>query len=557
MSQKWLGLLLVVCGFLGTAVITASASPSPAVEVMVDGEALGRTAAGFQVPASHKSVSFRLGMRAENGDHDGRRFRFKLESVDNAWRQIPSEMSLSLAFNDSAGDQVGQHRFRVVGTSEGWKERIENSRFTPRREWVRVPPESAFVTAIISSSGPPTAVGVYVVRDLKIFRAGADGQEQIFAMTSTGNRAESIPEGWRRSGTRPSMAKTVHTDPGNAVCIVDDDPNAHAEWQFTRTATPAVQPGELLTVEWAEMYNIGEGSRFNVNYGRLNAGVYRFFTIAEDATGAPLASASSMEFVVQQPFWKSAWFLCAATAAIASLLWLGFRMIMQREIRQHLARAEQEHWIERERLRIARDLHDDLGARLTHISLMSSLAENDPQSASARESFQRISGMARELVAALYQTVWTVNPEHDHLDALVNYVCQLTQNLCETARIRCRIHSCEVASERRVTSEIRHNVTLAVKEALHNAIKHAGATEITVRMQFTDPCLGITIMDNGRGFDSAAALAGNGLGNMRRRMTSLGGTLSIESSPETGTTVGFDVPILVSDSSSPSIPRAT
>jgi len=199
--------------------------------------------------------------------------------------------------------------------------------------------------------------------------------------------------------------------------------------------------------------------------------------------------------------------------------------------------------IERERLRIARDLHDDLGARLTHISLVSGLAENEPQEAATREHFQKISRMARELVAALYQTVWTVNPEHDHLESLINYVCQLTQNLCETARIRCRIHSCETPGQRRVTSETRHNITLAVKEALHNAIKHAGATEITVRMEFQDPRLRITIADNGRGFDPAQAAAGNGLGNMRRRMQLIGGTLDLESVPGSGARATLEAPI--------------
>jgi signal transduction histidine kinase len=156
------------------------------------------------------------------------------------------------------------------------------------------------------------------------------------------------------------------------------------------------------------MHDIGMGNRFDVNYGRLNAGHYRFLAQEEDVAGAPLGSPRSLEFVVLQPFWKSIWFVLGAVAAIGVLLWLGFRVIMRRKIRQHLARVEREHVIVRERLRIARDLHDDLGVRLTHISLVSGLAENDPHSAAARESFQQISGMARELVAALYQTVWTV-----------------------------------------------------------------------------------------------------------------------------------------------------
>ncbi|HAL72292.1 MAG TPA: histidine kinase, partial [Verrucomicrobiales bacterium] len=202
-------------------------------------------------------------------------------------------------------------------------------------------------------------------------------------------------------------------------------------------------------------------------------------------------------------------------------------------------------------------LHDALAARLTHISLVSGLAENDPQRASSRESFQRISGMARELVAALYQTVWTVNPEHDHLEALVNYLSQLTQNLSESARIRCRIHSCVVPDQRPVTSEVRHNITLAVKEALHNAVKHSNGTEIVVRIEFNEPCLKICITDNGQGFDAGHAVLGNGLKNMRRRMESIGGSVAIQSSSGGGTIVCFEVRIAATASTKRSIPSPT
>lgn len=535
-------------GFLLSLHAQQAAAASPAaIELLVDGKPLPRTSAGFQIPATHKSVSLRLGTPAENSNEESRRMRFKLEGVDNAWRQIPSEMALMVRFGNAAGDQVGQHTFRANGISDGWNGSIENSTFSKRREVARVPAESAFVTAAISSSGPPTAMGVYVVRDLKILRPGTSGLEPLFTAASGDDRTDAVPQGWSRSGTRPSMARMVRTGPGNAFCIVDDDPNAHAEWHSSRAIAPAVQPGELLTVEWSEMHNIGMGNRFDVNYGRLGAGTYRFLASEEDVMGAPLGPTISIELVVLQPFWKNAWFLAGAAAAMGALLWLGFRLIMRRKIRQHLARAEQEHLVERERLRIARDLHDDLGVRLTHISLVSGLAENDPQSASARESFQQISGMARELVAALYQTVWTVNPENDHLEALIHFLCQLTQNVGETAGIRCRIHSCEVPRDRRVTSELRHNITLAVKEALHNAIKHAGATEITARMAFTDPRLVITIEDNGRGFDPATVTPGSGLENMRRRMDAVGGAVTMETS--TGTRVRFEIPIPATDAS--------
>lgn len=521
-------MLLLTCGWCALALTSVwSAEPSNrTAELLVDGKVFPVTG-NVRIPASHRTVSFRLGKSAQEDPEGCRRMRFKLVGVDEEWRQIASEMCVLVRFADALGDQVGQRLFPVDGASSGWGGTIENSTFTRRLETVRVPAGAVSVTMAVSSSGPPTAMGVYVVRGMKIRGDELDNKS------------------WGRTGTRPSMAKMVRTKEGEAFCIVDDDPGAHAEWSLTRAAAPRVAPGEVLSVEWSEMHDIGMGNRFDVNYGRLNAGAYTFWSEELDATGRPLATAQAFAIKVPKPFWRSVWFWLGASAAAGMLLWLGGRAIIQWRIRQHLAKMEQERMLEQERLRIARDLHDDLGARLTHISLVSGLAENDPQSASARESFQRISGMARELVAALYQTVWTVNPEHDNLEALVNYLCQLTQNLSEAARIRCRIHSCEVPDQRPVTSEVRHNITLAVKEALHNAVKHAEATEIVVRIEFEDPRLKISITDNGRGFDPQRAPQGNGMKNMQRRMESMGGGVSIQSSSAEGTAVCFEVQIAV------------
>lgn len=511
--------------------------------MLVDGKPFPAGPTGFRVPAFSKSVSFRLGISAQEDPENCRRMRFKLEGVDESWRQINSEMCLIVRFADAAGDQVGQRLFQVDGRSPGWQGEPEKSSLTPRRETVRVPADASSVTIAISSSGPPTAMGIYAVRELKVTTAEPHGARLVYTSASGLDEQHSIAHGWTRTGTRPSMARLITTGAGEALCILDDDPGAHAEWNLIRTGAPHVTPGETLIVEWSEMYDIGMGNRFDANYGRLNPGTYTFWSDELDATGRSLAAARSIQFTVLKPLWRSVWFWIITSTLGALLIWQACRAIIRRRIRQHLARVNQERMVEQERLRIARDLHDDLGARLTHISLMSGLAENESQSEASRESFQRISAMARELVGALYQTVWTVNPEHDHLEALVNYLCQLTQNFCDTARIRCRIHSCEVPDQRRVTSEVRHNITLAVKEALHNAIKHAGATEITLRMAFADPLLELLVTDNGSGFDSAHVTAGHGLDNMAGRMNPLGGSVTIQSAPHQGTTVKFQVPI--------------
>ena len=119
-------------------------------------------------------------------------------------------------------------------------------------------------------------------------------------------------------------------------------------------------------------------------------------------------------------------------------------------MRRELTRLESQHALEDERVRIARDIHDDLGARVTQISLVSGLAQADPGlSEKARADFNAISGMARELVSALYETVWAVNPQNDNLDALGNYVCQMVDRLCDNAQLprRLRVPSCPPTSK--------------------------------------------------------------------------------------------------------------
>jgi signal transduction histidine kinase len=208
------------------------------------------------------------------------------------------------------------------------------------------------------------------------------------------------------------------------------------------------------------------------------------------------------------------------------------------KLRRELQRLEQQRELEQERLRIARDIHDDLGARVTQISLLSAMAPDHPGfPQNARADFDRISRMSRDLVSALYETVWAVNPENDNLSALGNYLRQVTSQLCELAQLRCRLYIPALPRDVLVSSQTRHNITMAVKEAVHNAIKHASASEVTVRVTFAESWLTVSIQDNGCGFQAAGLPSGNGLANMKRRLEDLGGNCVVESQPGRGTSV--------------------
>ena len=247
---------------------------------------------------------------------------------------------------------------------------------------------------------------------------------------------------------------------------------------------------------------------------------------------------SSMAVFVPQPFWKTPWFWSFAVIAITILIIGISRYFVWHRMQREMLRLKQQRALEHERLRIAHDIHDDLGARITQISLLSAMAqENAVFPEKARAEFDKVSKMSRELVSALYETVWAVNPENDNLEALGNYLCQIVKQLCEQTTLRCRFHVQGLPHEIQVSSQTRHNISMAVKEAVHNIIKHAKATEVTVRMDFADAFLEVSVHDDGCGFQPTEAVSGNGLSNMKQRLQNIGGSCSIESKPGSGTIV--------------------
>jgi signal transduction histidine kinase len=161
----------------------------------------------------------------------------------------------------------------------------------------------------------------------------------------------------------------------------------------------------------------------------------------------------------------------------------------------------------------------------------------------ARVEFERISKMSRELVSALYETVWAVDPENDNLDELGNYLCQIVNQLCEQAQFRCRFYMVDLPGDVQVSSQTRHNISMAVQEAVHNVIKHAGVAEVTIDIKFTNDMLAITVRDDGSGFMPVGDSGGNGLINMKKRLSDIGGSCIIESQLGKGTTIQMSVKI--------------
>lgn len=273
-------------------------------------------------------------------------------------------------------------------------------------------------------------------------------------------------------------------------------------------------------------------------YASLPAGDYKFRVRGLDVMGRLTGVEASAVVLVPQPFWETPWFWGGMVMAITAMMVGLSRYFVWHKMRREMVRLKQQRVLEQERLRIAHDIHDDLGARVTQISLLSAMAqENLTFPDKARADFGKVFKMARELVSALYETVWAVNPENDNLEALGNYLCQMVKQLCERTQLRCRFHVLDLPHEVQVSSQTRHNISLAVKEAVHNIIKHAKASEVTIRMAFAQGILDITVHDDGSGFELTDHVPGNGLSNMKQRLQNSGGNSLIESKPGRGTTV--------------------
>lgn len=179
--------------------------------------------------------------------------------------------------------------------------------------------------------------------------------------------------------------------------------------------------------------------------------------------------------------------------------------------------------VEKERTRIAGDLHDELGSNLTRILLLAERGEMEIHAG-------KIAAYAREAVQTLDEIVWAVDPENDTVDGFVAYISQYANRFFENTNTCCRLEMPVESSSVPVPAETRHNLFLAVKEALNNVLKHSGATVARVRVSETASAVEIAIEDNGRGFDAEKTRGGRkgrGLGNMRKRIENLGGQFSI------------------------------
>jgi len=298
-----------------------------------------------------------------------------------------------------------------------------------------------------------------------------------------------------------------------------------------------------LDTDWIEA-----GTKRSVDYDYIPPGDYTFRVIACNNDGVWSDPEATLAFTILPHFWQMAAFRGLALTGLLLLAgggaWYGTRRRMSRK----LERVERQRVLERERTRIAKDIHDDLGASLTRINLLSQSARRGMEDGPLTlKNLDQICTTARQLTRAMDEIVWAVDPQHDTLDSVASYLEILIHEQTADSGIRCRLDFPVHLPAWPVTAEVRHNLFLACKEALHNVVKHSGATEVHIAFALQPAGFAVTISDNGRGIDPAAGATGlphrNGLVNMRQRLREIGGHCAIESRPGQGTQVIFSLPV--------------
>ncbi|MGM0589621.1 MAG: two-component regulator propeller domain-containing protein [Bacteroidota bacterium] len=292
--------------------------------------------------------------------------------------------------------------------------------------------------------------------------------------------------------------------------------------------------------DWTEM-----GARREITFTNLDPGTYQLEVSGSNNDGVWSANAAILGVVVSPPFWMTAWFrfsmILLAASSLAAIVWY----ISQRKQRRKVRQLEYKMAVNKERLRISRDMHDDLGGRLTQIHMMSQFATgNNSYPDEIKQQFSEISQEAREVIQNFSEIVWSLNPQNDTLDNLVDFMVQYSENFCRRVEIQCRIYADEHVPEIEITSNSRHYLLSVLKEALNNAAKYAQCSVIEIHFTLNDGRFLMTISDNGIGFDrTKVRRSGQGLESMESRVRSIGGTFKLNTARREGTAINVSWPL--------------
>ncbi|MBK7384187.1 MAG: hypothetical protein IPI81_12805 [Flavobacteriales bacterium] len=275
----------------------------------------------------------------------------------------------------------------------------------------------------------------------------------------------------------------------------------------------------------------------------LHEGTYRVELIALGRDRQPNGRSAVLDLVIHPPWYRSSWAISLAVIIVLLLAFLMFRSVLRSRLRKERERVTREQAVLLERIRIAHDLHDDLGSGLASIGMDSDLAGMEAADPVAREALKRVSEGARNVGDDMRRIVWAMSSGQETVGDLVAYIRGLAGEILDHGGVELEFEQ-DIARPTTILSvDQRKHLVLFAKEALHNVVKHAGASRVSMTIVRTSAEIRVRIQDNGRGFDpDRMERTGTGTLSMRERARALGGTLHIESSAATGTSLDLGIP---------------
>lgn len=287
------------------------------------------------------------------------------------------------------------------------------------------------------------------------------------------------------------------------------------------------------------------GTERKARYGHLPYGNYTFMLRVCNADGVWSENTPQLAFIHPPPVWISPAAIAAYCLLVGALVIVAVRAVSHRRLRFKLAQLAQQEAMEKERMRIAQDMHDEIGSKLTKISYLSELPPE--RNRQTDDQLLSIASTSRELLQSLDEIVWAVNPRNDFLEHLASYFSHHATEYLHNTPVELEMQIPEHLPATPLSAETRHNLFLAFEEALANALKHSRATQVRVEMKLADGRFQVIIQDNGIGLNPdeprkrESRRRGNGLDNMRRRLADINGECRIESIPGAGTTVNLSI----------------
>ena len=298
---------------------------------------------------------------------------------------------------------------------------------------------------------------------------------------------------------------------------------------------------EPIDKKW--IYALG---KHEMNYAGLPPGHYTFKIKAAGADGIWNEKETSFSFVISAPWWQSGWAAAALILLSIGLLTGLLRLYYQRKFKKQLAKQkvllEKQQAIEKERTRIATDIHDDLGSGLSRIRYLGEMVKlKSSQQQNILQDIEKISMFSDEMVDKMNEIVWALNEKNDTLGAIISYIRSFAVEYLSNNHIECKVNLPDEIPHCIIKGETRRNIFLSVKECLHNIVKHSSAAETNIHILVADQLI-IRIHDNGKGIDwENRRPFSNGIQNIKKRMKETGGRVDFKN--ENGTVVVLSIPL--------------